>query len=144
MAKCKEEVQKTKEKYDQALKAIDSCNAKYMEDMKAVFEKCQEFEGKRLDFFKKILFDIHGCLNISADQELPLIYEEYRHTIQNADSSKDLKWWSKNNGVEMATNWPVFEVPYILTILIIIYTHIFSIFFLKRIFFNFLSCPYIL
>ena len=110
MAKCKDEVQKTKEKYDQAIREINKCNAKYMEDMTVVFEKCQEFEEKRLDFFKKMLFAIHSCLNISANQELPLIYEEYRHTIQNADSSKDLKWWSNNNGVGMAMNWPVFEV----------------------------------
>lgn len=41
---------------------------------------------------------------------LPQIYEEYRHTIQNADASKDLKWWSSNHGVGMAMNWPQFEV----------------------------------
>lgn len=41
---------------------------------------------------------------------LPQIYEEYRHTIQNADASKDLKWWSNNHGVGMAMNWPQFEV----------------------------------
>jgi len=110
VAKCKDEVQKTKEKYDQAIKEINKCNAKYMEDMTVVFEKCQEFEEKRLEFFKKMLFAIHGCLNISANPELSLIYEEYRHTIQNADAAKDLKWWSNNNGVGMAMNWPVFEV----------------------------------
>lgn len=40
-----------------------------MEDMTVVFDKCQEFEEKRLDFFKEMLFGIHGCLNISTDPE---------------------------------------------------------------------------
>ena len=57
-----------------------------------------------------MLFEIHGCLNITENVQLPKIYEEYRHTIQNADSHKDLKWWSNNHGVGMAMNWPVFEV----------------------------------
>ncbi|RWS10451.1 hypothetical protein B4U79_11057 [Dinothrombium tinctorium] len=109
VAKCKEEVQKTKEKYEQALREINDMNAKYMEDMTFVFEKCQEFEEKRLNFFKEMLFTIHRCLNLSADPVLPQIYDEFRHSIQNSDASKDLKWWSNNHGVGMAMNWPVFE-----------------------------------
>ena len=108
--KCREEVQKTREKYESALREISDYNSKYSEDMTEVFEKCQEFEEKRLVFFKEMLFAIHGCLNISADPKLPIIYEEYRHTIQNADASKDLKWWSNNHGTGMPQNWPVFEV----------------------------------
>ncbi|GIX91655.1 protein kinase C and casein kinase substrate in neurons protein 1 [Caerostris extrusa] len=109
VSKCKDEVQKTKERYEQALREINDYNAKYMEDMTVVFDKCQEFEEKRLSFFKEMLFGINSCLNISTDQELPQIYEEYRHSIQNADASKDLKWWSTNHGVGMAMNWPIFE-----------------------------------
>lgn len=41
---------------------------------------------------------------------LPQIYEEFYHTINNADHEKDLKWWSNNHGVNMAMNWPQFEV----------------------------------
>ncbi|CAG9828063.1 unnamed protein product [Diabrotica balteata] len=37
------------------------------------------------------------------------IYEEFYHTINNADYEKDLKWWSNNHGVNMAMNWPQFE-----------------------------------
>lgn len=43
---------------------------------------------------------------------LPQIYEEFYHTINNADHEKDLKWWSNNHGVNMAMNWPQFEVRY--------------------------------
>ncbi|XP_064480797.1 protein kinase C and casein kinase substrate in neurons protein 1-like isoform X3 [Ornithodoros turicata] len=109
VARSKEEVQKTKERYETALHDINDYNAKYMEDMTVVFDKCQEFEQRRLAFFKEMLFGIHACLNVATDPELPQIYEEYRHTIQNADASKDLKWWSNNHGVGMAMNWPQFE-----------------------------------
>ncbi|XP_011692879.1 PREDICTED: protein kinase C and casein kinase substrate in neurons protein 1 isoform X5 [Wasmannia auropunctata] len=107
--KTKEEVQKAKEKYEAALQEINQYNPKYMEDMTQVFEKCQEMEAQRLQFFKEVLFGIHKCLNVSQDPVLPQIYEEFYHTINNADHEKDLKWWSNNHGINMAMNWPQFE-----------------------------------
>ena len=41
---------------------------------------------------------------------LPQIYEELHHTISNADDEKDLRWWSNNHGINMAMQWPQFEV----------------------------------
>ncbi|GBP40926.1 Protein kinase C and casein kinase substrate in neurons protein 2 [Eumeta japonica] len=41
---------------------------------------------------------------------LPQIYEEFYHTVNNADHQKDLKWWANNHGVNMAMAWPQFEV----------------------------------
>nr|XP_031828755.1 protein kinase C and casein kinase substrate in neurons protein 1 isoform X4 [Nomia melanderi] len=108
--KTKEEVQKAKEKYEATLQEINQYNPKYMEDMTQVFDRCQEMEAQRLQFFKEVvLFDLHKCLNISQDPILPQIYEEFYHTINNADHEKDLKWWSNNHGVNMAMNWPQFE-----------------------------------
>ncbi|ODN01239.1 Protein kinase C and casein kinase substrate in neurons protein 2 [Orchesella cincta] len=109
VAKSKEEVQKTREKYESALQEITAYNPKYIEDMRDVFDKCQEMEAKRLKFFKDAMFSIHKCINISEKPELPQIYEEFYHTISNADHMKDLKWWSNNHGVNMAMNWPTFE-----------------------------------
>ena len=43
---------------------------------------------------------------------LPQIYEEFYHTVNNADHEKDLKWWSNTYGVNMPMNWPQFEVKY--------------------------------
>ncbi|KAK3861886.1 hypothetical protein Pcinc_032193 [Petrolisthes cinctipes] len=80
-----------------------------MEDMSHVFDKAQESESKRLQFFKEMLFATHKCLNISNDSSLPRIYEEFNHTVDNADYEKDLKWWSNNHGVNMPMNWPAFE-----------------------------------
>ncbi|XP_021942608.1 protein kinase C and casein kinase substrate in neurons protein 1 isoform X3 [Zootermopsis nevadensis] len=107
--KSKDDVQKAKEKYDAALDEINGYNPKYMEDMTVVFDKCQDMEAQRLQFFKEIMFSIHKCLNISQDPVLPQIYEEFYHTVNNADHEKDLKWWSNMYGVNMAMNWPYFE-----------------------------------
>lgn len=65
--KAKEDELKGKEKYKLALKELNIYNPKYMEDMTAVFDKCQEMEAQRLQFFKNILFDVHKYLNISQD-----------------------------------------------------------------------------
>ena len=52
-------------------------------------------------------------MTISATfNRLPQIYEEFYHTINNADHEKDVKWWSNNFGVNMAMNWPQFEVNF--------------------------------
>lgn len=65
--KSKEEVQKAKEKYESALEEIGQYNPKYMEDMGVVFNKCQDMEAQRLQFFKSIMFSVHKCLNVSQD-----------------------------------------------------------------------------
>ena len=65
--KTKEDVEKCKVKYENALQEINDFNAKYIEDMTAVYEKCQEMEGHRLNFIKEVLFDIHKHMNISQD-----------------------------------------------------------------------------
>lgn len=65
--KTKEDVQRCKEKYELALEDINKYNPIYIEDMKAVFIKCQEMEETRLKFFKEVLFSIHKCLNITQE-----------------------------------------------------------------------------
>jgi len=109
VTKTKEEVTKTREKYEAALKDISEINPRYIEEMTQVFEKAQESEQKRLKFFKDMLFETHKCLNVSADPSLPRIYEEFKHTVENADFDKDLRWWSNNHGVNMPMNWPAYE-----------------------------------
>jgi hypothetical protein len=109
VAKAREEVSKSKERYEIALKEIGQMNHRYMTEMLQVFQKSQEMEEERLKFFKDVLFDIHSCLNISTNPELPNIYEEFRHTLQNADASKDLEWWSNTYGIGMNMSWPQFE-----------------------------------
>ncbi len=69
VSKSKEEVQKSREKYDAAIQEITAYNPKYIENMRDVFDQCQEMEGKRLKFFKDAMYSIHKCINISEKQE---------------------------------------------------------------------------
>lgn len=67
--KTKDQVQKSRENYEVAINDINAYNAKYMEDMTEVFEKCQRMEAQRLQCFKDILFDVQKCLNITENPE---------------------------------------------------------------------------
>ncbi len=108
--KTKDAVVKTRENYEMCLQDLNNYNAKYMEDMTEVFERCQRMEAQRLQCFKDTLFAVQKCLNVSQDPVLPQIYEEFYHTVNNADHEKDLRWWANTHGVNMAMNWPTFEV----------------------------------
>ncbi|XP_078588864.1 protein kinase C and casein kinase substrate in neurons protein 1-like isoform X4 [Branchiostoma floridae x Branchiostoma japonicum] len=107
--KCKAETTKTKDKYDKTLQEINGYNAKYMEDMTLQFQKCQDFEEKRLQFFKQTLLNMHQCLDLSVEQRFPQIYTDLQQSIVKVESGQDLKWWAKNHGTEMGMNWPQFE-----------------------------------
>ncbi|XP_022657418.1 protein kinase C and casein kinase substrate in neurons protein 1-like isoform X2 [Varroa jacobsoni] len=107
--KCREDVARCRDKYDQALKEIGENNDRYKADMSDVFQRCQDMEARRLTFFREMLLGVHACLNLTDDSELPQIYDEFRHTVANADHSKDLKYWANNHGDGMPTMWPQFE-----------------------------------
>ncbi|XP_060604125.1 protein kinase C and casein kinase substrate in neurons protein 3-like isoform X3 [Ruditapes philippinarum] len=109
LKKCQIEVESTQEKYNACLNDLNGYNSKYIEDMTEVFEKCQSFEKQRIDFFKKIMFDIHQCLDLSVDSRYSQIYTTLHSTISNTDADKDLRWWSNNHGADMAMAWPIFE-----------------------------------
>lgn len=60
--------------------------------------------GKARVITKKCALAIFQIINalfylICLACRLPQIYEEFYHTINNADHNKDLKWWSNNHGV---------------------------------------------
>ena len=46
----------------------------------------------------------------NSNSRLPQIYEEFYHTVNNAEHEKDLRWWSNTHGVNMPMAWPQFEV----------------------------------
>ncbi|XP_067931634.1 protein kinase C and casein kinase substrate in neurons protein 1-like isoform X3 [Watersipora subatra] len=99
----------SRNKYEVALQDITDYNARYMEDMTEVFMKCQALEENRQEFFKRVLFDVQQCLNLSTDPEYSQIYADLHQTISNADSDKDLTWWSQAHGIDMVMLWPTFE-----------------------------------
>lgn len=106
---CRREVENSKDSYLKSLEELNKYNSKYMDDMHMVYDRCNEFEQARLDFVKEMLFKTHECLNIAYDDTLPTIFSAFRASIDNADSAKDLKFWSSNYGAAMAMNWPAFE-----------------------------------
>ncbi|XP_078053909.1 protein kinase C and casein kinase substrate in neurons protein 1 [Mustelus asterias] len=107
--KCKQEVQKTKEKYEKALDDLGKCTPQYMENMEQVFEQCQQFEDKRLIFFREVLQDIKRHLNLTENNNYANIYRELEQVIRIADSQEDLKWFNGTHGPGMPMNWPQFE-----------------------------------
>lgn len=60
---------KAKRDYESALSDINKYNAKYIEDMRDVFEKCQDMEKERLRFFKQQLARMHDCVDYSNSPE---------------------------------------------------------------------------
>ncbi|KAK3103052.1 hypothetical protein FSP39_016086 [Pinctada imbricata] len=109
LRKCQQDVEATRQKYEASLNDLNSYNAKYMEDMHEVFSKCQDFEKRRLQFFRSTLFDFHQCVDLSCNPKFSQVYSTLHGTIGQLDPEKDLKWWSHNHGAEMAMNWPTFE-----------------------------------
>ncbi|XP_051846590.1 protein kinase C and casein kinase substrate in neurons protein 2-like [Antechinus flavipes] len=107
--KCKQDVLKTKEKYEKSLKELDQGTPQYMENMEQVFEQCQQFEEKRLRFFREVLLEVQKHLDLSNIPSYKSIYRELEQSIQAADAVEDLRWFRANHGPGMSMNWPQFE-----------------------------------
>ncbi|XP_076450073.1 protein kinase C and casein kinase substrate in neurons protein 1-like [Babylonia areolata] len=109
LKKCQKEVEASKDRYQACLKNLNAYNAKYVEDMTEVYDKCQEFELKRINFFKQTFFRLRESLDLSVDPKFGQVYADLQAYISNMDGDKDLKYWSVMRGVDMAMAWPQFE-----------------------------------
>ncbi|XP_036433322.1 protein kinase C and casein kinase substrate in neurons protein 2 isoform X2 [Colossoma macropomum] len=107
--KCQQEVQKSKERYEKSLEELDKVTPQYMENMEQVFEQWQQFEDKRLRFFKELLLDVKQHLDLSTNHKFQTVYQNLEDTIQASDAEEDLKWFRSNHGPGMPMNWPQFE-----------------------------------
>ncbi|XP_027585953.1 protein kinase C and casein kinase substrate in neurons protein 2 isoform X4 [Pipra filicauda] len=105
----KQDVLKTKEKYEKSLKELDNATPQYMENMEQVFEQCQQFEEKRLRFFREVLLEVQKHLDLSNVASYKSIYRELEQNIKSADAVEDLRWFRANQGPGMSMNWPQFE-----------------------------------
>ncbi|KAG8517921.1 Protein kinase C and casein kinase substrate in neurons protein 2 [Galemys pyrenaicus] len=99
----------TKEKYEKSLKELDQGTPQYMENMEQVFEQCQQFEEKRLRFFREVLLEVQKHLDLSSVASYKHIYRELEQSIKAADAVEDLRWFRANHGPGMSMNWPQFE-----------------------------------
>ncbi|XP_034434264.1 protein kinase C and casein kinase substrate in neurons protein 2 isoform X4 [Hippoglossus hippoglossus] len=107
--KCQQEVQKTKERYDKSLEELDKVTPQYMENMEQVFEQWQQFEDKRISFFRELLLEVKQHLDLSTNHKFQTIYQTMEDTISATDAEEDLKWFRSNHGPAMPMNWPQFE-----------------------------------
>lgn len=57
----------TKERYEKSLEDLDKVTPQYMENMEQVFEQWQQFEDKRIRFFKDLLLEVKQHLDLSAN-----------------------------------------------------------------------------
>ncbi|XP_040886588.1 protein kinase C and casein kinase substrate in neurons protein 2 isoform X4 [Toxotes jaculatrix] len=107
--KCQQEVQKTKERYEKSLEELDKLTPQYMENMEQAFEQWQQFEDKRIRFFKELLLEVKQHLDLSTNHRFQTIYHTLEDTISATDAEEDLKWFRSNHGPGMPMNWPQFE-----------------------------------
>ncbi|KAM9327739.1 protein kinase C and casein kinase substrate in neurons protein 2 isoform 2-T2 [Pholidichthys leucotaenia] len=107
--KCQQEAQKTKERYEKSLEELNKLTPQYMENMEQVFEQWQQFEDKRIRFFREVLLEVKQHLDLSANHRFQTIYHTLEDTISATDAEEDLKWFRSNHGPGMPMNWPQFE-----------------------------------
>ncbi|XP_029521538.1 protein kinase C and casein kinase substrate in neurons protein 2-like isoform X1 [Oncorhynchus nerka] len=107
--KCQQEMEKTKERYEKSLEELDKVTPQYMENMEQVFEQWQQFEDKRITFFKALLLEVKHHLDLSTNHKFQTVYHTLEDTISAADAVEDLKWFRSNHGPGMPMNWPQFE-----------------------------------
>jgi len=57
----------TKERYEKSLDELDKVTPQYMENMEQVFEQWQQFEEKRITFFRELLLEVKQHLDLSTN-----------------------------------------------------------------------------
>lgn len=57
----------TKERYEKSLEELNKLTPQYMENMEQVFEQWQQFEDKRIRFFREVLLEVKQHLDLSAN-----------------------------------------------------------------------------
>lgn len=75
--RCKRDVESTRSVYMTSLNELNSYNSKYMEDMNEVFSRTQQFEAKRLTFFKKLMDDYHACVDATQMTQYVCVFSDY-------------------------------------------------------------------
>ncbi|XP_036375895.1 protein kinase C and casein kinase substrate in neurons protein 2-like isoform X1 [Megalops cyprinoides] len=107
--KCQQEMEKAKERYEKSLVELDKCTPQYMENMEQVFDQWQQFEDKRIRFFKELLLEVKNHLDLPANPKFPTIYYTLEDAVSATDAEEDLKWFRSHHGPGMPMNWPQFE-----------------------------------
>lgn len=96
-------------KYQDTLKNIDRFRQPYVEEMKKVFVRTQDFEKMRLDFFKSILAEFNILFaDFYKGHAMESFFKNTVDSIAKINSDKDVEWWAKIYGADMNPTWPAF------------------------------------
>ncbi|KAL7977373.1 hypothetical protein Chor_009322 [Crotalus horridus] len=115
--RCSQETNKIRERYEKALKELDRCSPRYMEEMESVFEQGQALEQRRIVFLK-IYLSMSSCkcplpflpeCCIPQKNFVQAVYSDLHQAIEEINDQEDLKWWRNRHGPGMPMNWPKFE-----------------------------------
>lgn len=68
--KLEKEYERSQEKYQKRLTEVLQDKPRYVEEMKQEFQRCQEFEKQRLDFFRTKLLKMKDIVDLSLDERL--------------------------------------------------------------------------
>lgn len=63
----------TKERYEKSLEELDKLTPQYMENMEQVFEQWQQFEDKRIRFFRELLLEVKQHLDLSTNHRSAVV-----------------------------------------------------------------------
>ncbi|CAF1619796.1 unnamed protein product [Didymodactylos carnosus] len=66
--------------------------------MSEVFQRTQQFEKKRLDFFKEMFDEYEKVLDLNNNPMLKKMHDDYQQALQMHDSQQDITWWDQNYG----------------------------------------------
>lgn len=106
--KMERETARLKRKYSDWLDDLLHLKKHYTDDMKREFDKCQDFEKLRIEFFRDTLMSLKKSLDISQEK-LVCIYQVCEHTVSQINPEEDLQWYSLHYGADMPYAWPEFE-----------------------------------
>lgn len=106
----KSEQEKARERYQDEVHAMDLSKERYETNMRKVFQKTQNFEKARKEFFHEIFSEFHTFLleQVRDPRHLDIL-KEYNDSLTTFNADIDLKMWSESKGADMDPTWPIFE-----------------------------------
>eukprot|EP00126_Sphaerothecum_destruens_P005354 Sdes_comp18715_c0_seq1m9034 len=107
--KCTADSDEARKKYEQGIEMITKEQPEYIRNMTTEFERCQNNEKERIEYFKKMMQMYHNIVNISRLGSFGQGYAKLQNAVQAVDAEADLQAFSKSKGVDMEMEWPHFE-----------------------------------
>ncbi|ESO09304.1 hypothetical protein HELRODRAFT_97481 [Helobdella robusta] len=92
------QMDQAKVQYEAAVAELESLKPAYTADMSNAFAEAQEFEVKRLEFFKEILLKLQEKMNLNKDQRVQEIYGACQEYISSSNPESDVHMWGEQFG----------------------------------------------